>query len=75
MMNPRTRIETLFSDVTYNLFLQKRYGIRTCKNQINQDLVADLRELLIRSTEMETCGQNLGGSCSKLTIEERINTL
>lgn len=74
-MNPRTRIETLFSDVTYNLYMQKRYGIRTCKNQVDQDLAADLRELLIRSTEMETCGKNLGASCSTLIIEERINTL
>lgn len=75
MLNPKTRIETLFSDTTYNLYLQKRFGIRTCKNQIDQELAADLRELLSRATEMETCGQHLGGSCSKLTIEERINTL
>ena len=75
MLNPKTRIETLFSDVTYNLYMQKRYGIRTCKNQIDQDLAADLRELLIRATEMDTCGTTLAGSCSKLTIEERINTL
>lgn len=69
------RINEVFAQSVYARYKQKRYGLKNCSALIDADLADDLRNLLIRATEMETCSCIMSSTCSLSTIKEKINTL
>jgi hypothetical protein len=74
-MDPLIRINEVFAQTIYARYKQKRYGLKNCNTIINPDLADDLRNLLIRATEMEACECIMSSACSLSKIKERINTL
>ena len=75
MPTPLERISELFADSIYISYKKQRYGLKSCKAKVDPEFAQDLRELYIRSTEMNGCNLTFGGGCSKLSIEEKIKTL
>ena len=69
------RINEVFAQSVYARYKQKRYGLKNCSALIDADFADDLRNLLIRATEMEACLCIMSNGCSLSTIKERINTL
>ena len=74
-MDPLIRINEVFAKTIYAKYKRKRYGLKNCSALINEELADDLRNLLIRATEMENCSCVISSSCSLAKIEEKINTL
>lgn len=74
-MEAIVRVNELFSETVYASYKRKRYGMKTCSAVIDEELIDDLRNLLIRSQEQEECKCVLPGTCTLTAIEERINTL
>ena len=74
-MDPLIRINEVFAQTIYAKYKRKRYGLKNCSTLINEELADDLRNLLIRATEMENCSCVMSSSCSLAKIEEKINTL
>lgn len=74
-MDPLVRINEVFAQTVYAKYKRKRYGLKNCNLLINADFADDLRNLLIRATEMEKCECIMSGSCTLSVIEEKINTL
>jgi hypothetical protein len=74
-MDPLIRINEVFAQTVYAKYKQKRYGFKNCNALIDADFADDLRNLLIRSTEMESCECIMSGSCTLSAIKEKINTL
>lgn len=56
-------------------YRRKRYGIKSCTNDLDKDLLADLRESLIRAQELDTCDLRLGEVATLEIITERVNTI
>lgn len=75
MSTPLERISELFADSVYQSYKKQRYGLKSCKAKVDPEFAQDLRDLLIRTNEMNTCGLSFGAGCSKVTIEEKIKTL
>jgi hypothetical protein len=75
MISPLIRINQVYAQSVYAKYKQKRYGLKNCNTVINADFADDLRNLLIRATEMEACECIMSSACSLATIEEKINTL
>ena len=69
------RINEVFAQSVYARYKQKRYGLKNCSALIDADFADDLRNLLVRATEMEACLCIMSNGCSLSTIKERINTL
>lgn len=74
-MDPLIRISEVFAQSVYTKYKQKRYGLKNCSALIDADFADDLRNLLIRATEMEKCECIISGACSLPVINEKINTL
>lgn len=74
-MDPLIRINEVFAEAVYSRYKRKRYGLKTCSALIDEELADDLRNLLIRGTEMEACSCAMPASCSLAKIEEKINTI
>jgi hypothetical protein len=74
-MDPLVRINEVFAQSVYAKYKQKRYGLKNCSTLINADFADDLRNLLIRATEMEECLCIMSSACSLSVIKEKINTL
>ena len=68
-------INEVFAQTVHARYQRKRYGLKTCSALIDQDLADDLRNLLIRGREMETCACVMPGFCTLSKIEEKINTI
>jgi hypothetical protein len=75
MSTPLERINELFADSVYQAYKKQRYGLKSCKAKVDPEYAQDLKELLVRTNEMNTCGLTFGGGCSKISIEEKIKTL
>jgi hypothetical protein len=74
-MTPLIRINQVYAQSVYAKYKQKRYGFKNCNASVDADFANDLRNLVIRAAEMETCECVMSSACSLQTIEEKINTL
>lgn len=74
-MDALIRINEVFAETVYAHYKRKRYGLKTCSALIDQELADDLRNLLIRGREMETCSCVMPGFCTLTKVEEKINTI
>lgn len=74
-MDPLVRINQVFAQTVYSTYKQKKYGLKNCNSLIPADYADDLRNLLVRATEMENCECIISSACSLSTIKEKINTL
>jgi hypothetical protein len=73
------KITELYAESIFNLYKQKRYGLKSCSVNNNPERIQDIKELYIRLSEMEECGHfssECGAySCKKSKVEEVIKTL
>lgn len=73
-MSTIDHISELFAESVHVRYKKKRYGIKSCNMTVDPDYASDLRELLLRSQELDKCKLTLGG-CGLTAIEEKIKTL
>jgi hypothetical protein len=74
-MDALIRINEVFAETVFATYKRKRYGLKTCSALIDEELADDLRNLLIRGREMETCSCTMPGFCTLSKVEEKINTI
>jgi hypothetical protein len=74
-MDPIERISEVFADSVFVSYKKTRYGLKSCKATIDAEYASDLRDIYLRTLEMNTCGLTFGGGCSKISIEEKIKTI
>lgn len=74
-MDPLEHISEVFADAVFVSYKKTRYGLKSCKTTVNAEYASDMRELYLRTLELNTCGLTFGGSCSKISIEEKIKTI
>jgi hypothetical protein len=76
MDTPIVHINRLYADAVFQEIRKKRFGLKVCKAHVDIDLADDLRNIYARQLELVDCGCNPDlSSCSKVKVEERINTL
>jgi len=76
-MTNQDRIYIEFANTTFNNFNDRRFGIGSCNASLDYEYINDLREILDRSLELESCDDNLDDccGCNLDTINERIQTI
>lgn len=75
MDNSRIKIERIFSESVYDLYKQRKYGIKSCKCLIDPECAALLRDLYINRKERFDCDQDSSECCTYQQIKELVNTL
>ena len=76
MSKTLSHINKLFADSVFQEIRKKRFGLKVCKAHVDLDLADDLRNIYSRQLELIDCECNPDlGSCSRISVEERINTL
>lgn len=73
-MDALIHINKLFSIAVYASYNTKRYGIKSCNNTLDAELVDDLRIMYTRALEMKSC-EACNTGCSLSVLEEKIKTL
>ncbi len=74
MTESNIHINKVFAESIYAEYKRKRYGIKSCNARVDADYAYDMKMLLKRNEELQSCNLKLD-ACSIESIQERINTL
>ena len=72
-MNELEKIECMFASAMFDVYTQRRFGLKSCRPRIDESTLYDILKLYLNSLSIAECG--LCPTCDIQTLNEKINTL
>ena len=72
-MSELEKIQCKFADSMFEIYTQKRFGLKSCRPRVQVEDIYDILNLYLNSLTVDGCG--LCPDCDLQTMNEKINTL